>query len=77
MLLADGDVRRGKLHRLGRQQFYIYRLYFAENLLRKGLEGCEADAATRRPERGRAEPRKARFPALCAGNAPKLLKQTF
>jgi hypothetical protein len=55
-------------------------LILAENLLRKGLEGLRgprspaADGA-RRPERaatgGHAEPRKARFPAWNAGNAPK------
>jgi hypothetical protein len=61
-------------------------LILAKNLPRKGLEGrvrpFGSDAAPAvPPQAGRggrsgAEPRKARFPALCAGNAPKLLKKT-
>jgi hypothetical protein len=42
---------------------------------RKGLEGREAATPQAGPERGSAEPRKARSPHR--GDAPKLLKQTF
>jgi hypothetical protein len=38
---------------------------------RKGLEGCAAAAAQSAAAGAIAEPRKARFPALRAGNAPK------
>jgi phosphoribosylanthranilate isomerase len=40
---------------------------------RKGLEGCEAATAHSAGAGALAEPRKARFPARSAGNAPKLL----
>jgi hypothetical protein len=44
---------------------------------RKGLEGCGAAPARSAGAGAIAEPRKARFPARRAGNAPKLPGKIF
>jgi hypothetical protein len=54
------------------RQFYLYRPIIAEKAPAQGIGGARSVLCALRKEWSEAEPRKARFPARRAGNAPVL-----